>query len=292
MRRLRSLQHNGTGYLFLAPMLLAMSLFTLYPLVETIRLSFTNSNGVSGSYVGLINYRYVLGDNVFWQALVNTVYMGLGTMIIGIPISLLIATLINCLPAGQSLFKALYFVPNITSAIAAAIAFMYVFYPTGEGWVNAFLSWFGIGPFRWFADPGLARFGVIIMSVWHGLGYLTLIWLAGLQTVSRELKEAAQVDGASALRRWWHVTLPALRPITTFIVTIEIINGFKRFADVYQIGGADGEPGGSLATVMVYIYRVGFNSFAFGQAAAASTVTFAIIIAVTFLNLRLFRERD
>lgn len=284
-------QHHVIAYLFLAPMLGALLVFSIYPLAETFRLSFTNSNGVTGSYVGLDNYDYILRDQQFWSALSNTAYIGILTIIIGIPVSLIIATLINSLPATKSFFKAVYFAPNITSAVAAAIAFMYVFYPTEQGWVNVVLSWFGLGPFGFFADPETAKLGVVLMAVWHGLGYTTLIWLAGLQAIPRELHEAAAVDGAGPLRSWWHVTVPGLRPITFFIIVVESINSFKRFSDVYQIGGVDGQPGGSLTTIMIYIYRTGFNNFDFGKASAATVVMFAMVILLTLINFTIYRRR-
>lgn len=279
------------GYIFLAPMFIALTAFTIYPLFETARLSFTNSNGVTGSYVGLENYRFVLTDPTFWSAVGNTVYIGSLTILIGVPLSLVLATLINALPACQSFFKAVYFAPNVTSAVAAAIAFLYVFYPSEQGWVNVALSTVGLGPFRFFADPNTAQLGVVMMAVWHGLGYTTLIWLAGLQTIPRELHEAAAVDGANALRRWWHVTVPGLRPITFFIIVVESINCFKRFSDVYQIGGTDGQPGGVLTTIMIYIYRTGFNTFDFGKASAASLITFSLVIGLTLVNFWVFRGR-
>ncbi len=281
---------RNRGYAFLAPTLLALAAFTLYPLVETIRLSFTNSNGIRGQFIGLENYQYVLADGEFWAALVNTLYIGVLALVIGVPLSLVVATLINTLGRTSGIYKALYFSPNITSAIAAALAFSYLFYPAPQGWMNTFLGYFGVEPLRWFADPEWARFGVVLMSVWHGLGYTTLIWLAALQSIPAELHEAASVDGAHALRRWWHVTVPGLRSITFFIVVVQSIGMFKRFADVYQIGGSDGQPGGTLTTLMVYIYRVGFNNFDFGKASAAALVMFAMIIVLTLVNFAFFRK--
>lgn len=279
------------GYVFLIPMMLSLSIFTLYPLVETFRLSFTNSNGIQDEYIGTANYDYILGDWMFWDALWNTVYIGGLTVLIGVPLSLVIATLINSLPAMQSFFKAVYFAPNVTSAIAASIAFTYVFYPTEQGWINALLGQVGIGPLGFFSDPATARASVVLMAVWQGLGYTTLIWLAGLQGVPKELHEAAAIDGAGALRRWWSVTLPILRPITFFIIVVESINAFKRFAEVYQIGGTDGQPGGVLTTIMLYIYRTGFNTFDFGKASAATALLFLIILSLTCVNFVFFRKR-
>lgn len=291
-RRRLSTRSDGIGYLFLLPTMASLAIFTLYPMLDTLWLGFTNSNGVSGSFVGLSNYRYVLTDSEFWGAVYNTVYIGVLTIAIGVPLSLVVASLINSLPAFRSLFKAVYFAPNVTSAIASAIAFLYVFYPSSDGWVNAALGVFGVQPQTWFADPNLSRLGLVAMSVWHGLGYLILIWLAGLQAIPRTLQEQAAVDGAGWARRWWHITVPGLRPITFFIIVIETINAFKRFADAYQIGGPDGQPGGTLTTILVYIYRTGFNTFDFGRASAASLITFIMIIALTLINFRFFGRGD
>ncbi len=280
-----------TGYLFLLPMVAAMSLFVLYPLEEVVRLSFTNSNGVHGTYVGLSNYAFILNDPAFRQAVSNTLYIGGLSVGFAVLCSLILASLIRSLPAYQTLFKTVYFLPNVTSAIAAAIGFLYLFYPTQGGWVNVALGWVHLGPFPWFIDPNFAPVGMVVIWVWHSIGYLALIWLAGFQTVPPEVYEAAAVDGASRLRTWWSITVPLLRPILLFILVIESIASFKRFADVYQVGGADGQPGGSLTTLMVYVYRYGFANFSFGIAAAASVAAFLLALAVTLIIFGLLRER-
>lgn len=280
-----------SGYAFLLPTLVAVALFTVYPLFNTVYLSFTNSNGVTGDWVGLENYRATLADSQFWQALWNTLYIGLLAMLVQIPLSLVIATLINSAARGAGLFKAFYFSPNVTSGIASALAFTYLLYPDAQGWLNTAIGWLGLEPQRWFADPALARQSVVIMSVWHGLGYTTLIWLAALQSISKELHEAAAVDGAGSFKRWLHITVPGLRPITFFIVVVQTIGMFQRFTDVYQIGGADGQPGGKLSTLMIYIYRVGFNNFDFGRASAAGLLMFVLIIIATAANFLFGKEK-
>lgn len=282
---------NAIGYLFMAPMIIALGAFVIYPIIETGRLSLTDSNGVTGTFIGFRNYTDTLADRTFWEALWNTFYIGFWTIIIGLPLSLLVALLINSLPAFKSLAKAVYFLPNITSAIATATAFTYLFYPSEKGWFNTALGWVGIEPLGWFTDPSWARFGVALMAIWHGLGYTTLIWLAGLQAIPQELHEAAATDGANGRQAFRHVTLPGLRPMLVFLVIIETINSFKRFADVYQIGGPDGQPGGSLVTVMIYIYRTGFSSGAFGKASAACFILFAIVALMIALNMIVGRKR-
>lgn len=280
-----------TGWLMFVPTALPLVAFTVFPMFYAGWLSLTNSNGVTGEFVGIANYRSVLGDELFWSAMWNTVYIGLGSLVLSVPLSLIVASMINSLPRCQSLFKSIFFAPNVTSAISVSIAFLYVFYPTDGGWANSLLGLFGIDPLRFFADPALARIGVVVMATWHGIGFLILIWIAGLQNVSPQLHEAAACDGAGAVRRWWHVTVPGLRPVIFFVVVTQSIASFKRFADVYQIGGSDGQPGGVLTTLMIYIYRTGFNTFEFGKASAASFIVFAAIAIVTALNFRIFREK-
>lgn len=285
---------NGdlTGWLMFLPTTASLVVFTIYPIIRAGWLSLTDSNGVGGHFIGMRNYTEVLADPQFWQATINTVFMGIGSLVLAVPLSLIAATLINNQPRLQGVFKAVFFAPNVTSAIAASIAFLYVFYPSSGGWANALLGLAGIGPLRFFADPTLARPGVVIMSTWHGFGFLVLIWIAGLQNVPAELHEAAACDGAGRLQRWWHVTVPALRPVLFFVIVTQTIDSFKRFADVYQIGGADGQPSGVLSTLMVYIYRTGFNTFEFGKASAASFVVFAIIAVATAINFRAFADTD
>ncbi len=280
-----------TGYLFLAPMVFALCAFTLYPLGEVVRLSFTNSNGVYGSYVGFNNYKFLLHDPAFLQSIHNTIYMGGLSVVFAVALSLILASLINSLPAYQSLFKTVYFLPNVTSAIATAIGFVYLFYPTEGGWANTALGWFHLGPYRWFIDPNFAPLGMVVVWVWHSIGYLALIWLAGFQTIPRDIYEASEVDGASKLQAWWSITIPMLRPIVLFILIIQAIASFKRFADVFQIGGSDGQPGGALATLVVYVYRYGFADFSFGIASAALVVGVILALVTTAVIFTVLRER-
>lgn len=286
------LRKDLPGYVFMLPTLAALTAFTLYPLVDTAWLSLTNSNGTSGSFIGLQNYQSIFSDSAFWRALWNTLYMGVLTLVIGVPLSLVVATLINAVGRLSAVYKALYFSPNVTSAIATAVAFGYLFYPTSDGWVNSALGLVGIHPIEWLSDPSVARFSLAMLAVWHGLGYTTLIWLAGLQAVPNELHEAAMTDGASAFQRWRHITIPGLRPVTFFIIVIQTIAMFQQFSEVYQIGGSDGQPGGVLSTLMIYIYRTGFNVFDFGRASAATMALFVIILVATLFNFSLSRNRS
>jgi ABC-type sugar transport system permease subunit len=284
-------ERNGVAYLFTLPLIIAMGTFSFYPILESFRISFYKHDGVNKSFRGLANYDYILHDDVFWGAFYNTLYMGFLSVVIGVPLSFVVASLINAVPVGKSFFKAVFFAPNVTSIIAVTVVFMFLFYPTDQGLVNTFVQWAGFEPRHWFSDPGFSKIGIVIMDLWHNIGYSMLIWLAGIQSIPRDLYEAGEVDGANKFQQWLYITIPNLRPYFFFMVVIGTINAFKRFGDVFIIGGVDGMPGGSLTTLMTYMYRLGFQVFEFGRSAAASFIMFAIIIIFTLINFQIFREK-
>ncbi|NHN30303.1 carbohydrate ABC transporter permease [Paenibacillus agricola] len=285
---------HTVGYLFLLPLILGVVTFSLYPIGEAFRISLYHHNGVRGVWAGFSNYEFIWSDKTFWRALKNTIIMGVMGLGIGLPASFIIASMINGITARRLsvLFKAIYFLPNVTSTVAASIVFLLLLYPTEKGIANTFLSWFGVAPLGWLADPRYAQFSVILMDTWHGLGYSVLIWLAGLQGISRDLYEAASVDGAKRLQQWFYITIPSMKPVIFFMVVMGTINAFKRFGEVFVIGGPDGNPGGSLFTLMLYVYRYGFYTYEFGKAAAASYVIFIIILIFTLFNFKAFQNKD
>ncbi|WP_262685492.1 carbohydrate ABC transporter permease [Paenibacillus baimaensis] len=285
---------HTVGYLFLLPLILGVVTFSLYPIGEAFRISLYHHNGVRGIWAGFSNYEFIWYDKTFWRALRNTIIMGVMGLGMGLPLSFIIASLINGIAARRIsiLFKAIYFLPNVTSTVAASIVFLLLLYPTEKGIANSVLSWFGVAPLGWMADPRLAQFSVILMDTWHGLGYSVLIWLAGLQGIPRDLYEAASVDGAKRMQQWFYITIPGMKPVIFFMVVMGTINAFKRFGDVFVIGGPDGNPGGSLFTLMLYVYRYGFYTYEFGKAAAASYVIFIIILLFTLFNFKAFQNKD
>lgn len=254
----------------------------------------TSGSGATAKWAGVSNYSYVLSDSVFWKSLYNTMFMGLLSMICGICISFILASLINSLRwhFGKNMFKAIYFLPNVVSAVATSLLFSFLFYPDEAGLFNYVLGLVGIGPLGWFTDAQFSRFGIVLMSMWGALGYNTIIFLAGLQSVPRDLYEAAEVDGASALHRWLYITIPYLRPIFFFMIVMGTIGGMKRFTDVWLIGGTAGNPDGSLMTSVLYIYRNAFLASQMGVATAASYLLFIIILVLTMLLMLLNRRAN
>lgn len=278
------------GWTFVLPTLIGIAAFTVYPALQAFKLSFYQHNGVTGWWVGMYNYGYVLRDSQFWAAAKSTLWIGGLQTALGLPASLIVASLISSSRYGKNMFKAIFFLPNTTSIVAATLIFMLLFFPDETGPMNALLRLVGVGPQRWFSSPVLAPWGIVAIALWHATGYNALIWLAGLQAIPSELYEASEVDGASRLEQWWYITLPAVRPIFVFLVIISLIAVFRRFGDVFVVGGTDGQPAGSLFTLMLYIYRYGFLTFDFGISAAASFIVFMIILGLTLVNFKVLNR--
>lgn len=287
-------RNDWTGFLFVSPLVIGIATFALYPMTAALLMSFQKTYGFLGTWVGLANYKIVLTDGSFWSSLYNTIYMGLLSVILGIGLSFILASLINSLPwkGGKNFFKAVYFLPNVVSAVATSILFSFLFYPGKEGLLNSLFGIFGVEPVGWFTDPQMAQNSIVLMGLWGALGYNTIIFLAALQSVPRDLYEAAEVDGASGISKWWYITIPYLRPIFLFMIIIGTINGMKRFTDVWVIGGTAGNPNGKLLTSVLYIYRNAFVSADMGLATAASYLLFIVILILTVLMLMANRRRN
>lgn len=283
------------GYLFSAPLVIGVLAFAIYPMVGALVLSFQRSTtSFGGEWVGFNNYRFVLTDTIFWKSLYNTLYMGVLSVLLGVSLSFILATLIHNVPwmKWRNFFKGVYFLPNIVSAVATSILFQFLFHPSREGLLNFVLSFIGIDPIGWFTNPSVSRFSIVLMALWGMLGYNTIIFLAGLTSVPSDLYEAAEVDGANAFQKWFYITIPYLRPIIFFMIIMSTIGAMKRFTDVWLIGGTAGNPAGSLMTVVLYIYRNAFLANQMGIATAASYLLFVLIFLLTLFLLWLNRKSN
>ena len=292
-RQLRLLKQEYVWYLFLAPTIITIVLMTYVPLVKTLSLSmFTSRNGTYENFVGLLNYINILTDQHFWNALLNTLYIGLFVLLLNIPISFVLACMINSLKYCKNLYKSLYFLPNVTSVVAITIIFRYMFHPSAAGTINYFLGSFGLGPYGWLNDPAMSKWVVIIMAVWHGVGYNIIIWLAGLQSIPQEMYEAATVDGANMLQKWRYITIPLSRPIFVFMLIMGTMDALRRFSDVWTLGGSTGSPLRSLQTIVTYFYDKGMLAGQYGVGAAAAVIIFVLIMTITSLNLVVTNKKD
>ncbi|WP_106505635.1 carbohydrate ABC transporter permease [Brachybacterium timonense] len=281
-RKRRSSLHRPDrfwGSIFIAPPVLGFALFALAPLLYSFYAAFTHWNGLSAPlFSGLTNFERMIGDELFWTALGNTVFLMLGIPI-GLFISLLLALALNRPLPGRAVFRVLYYLPGVSSV--AAISILWQWALNGDfGFINQLLSIVGIDGPNWLNEKAWVKPALIIMGVWKGIGFSTLLYLAALQSVPRNLLEAAQLDGAGTIDRFRHVTVPMLRPVTFFLVVTGIIGGAQMFAEINIMTPTGGPEFGS-ATIVWYIWREGFQNLQLGYATAMSLVLGLMIFLVT-----------
>ena len=293
----RQLDWHPIGYLFIAPALLLFLVFIFVPLFASLYLSFTEYNVIHAPrWVGLENFRTLLVDDPrFWKAFRNTVLYVVGVVPTGISISLLLAAALEELVRGKQLFKVLYFIPTITSVVAIAAVWKWLFAGEKFGLINYGLIQLGLAPIDWLLSPRWLLPAIIIMSIWAGLGYNMVFFSAGISTIPQALYEAAKVDGANWWERFWHVTVPMLRPTLTFIVVMGVITSFQVFDQVYIMTGGTGEGIGGVLdsglTLVAYLYDQGFAKFRMGYASAIAYLIFGCVFGLTLINIRRLRAR-
>ncbi len=285
------------AYLFIAPALILFAIFTFIPLFASLFLSFTDYNVIHAPrWVGLENFRaLVLDDARFWKAFRNTVLYVIGVVPSGISIALVMAAGLEELTRGKQFFKVLYFIPTVTSVVAIAAVWKWLFAGEKFGLINYALITLGLQPVDWLLSPTWIMPAIMIMSIWAGLGYNLVFFSAGISTIPTTLYEAAKVDGANWWQRFWHVTVPMLRPTLVFVVIMAVINSFQVFDQVYILTGGTGEGIGGVLdsglTLVAYLYDQGFTKFHMGYASAIAYLIFGCVFGLTLINVRMLRAR-
>lgn len=283
-------QETRAGLLFVLPWLIALLVFTTYPVLATFYLSFTDYNILQPpSWVGLDNFRTIFAeDPAFWKAARNSAVFA----IVSVPLKLIIAfglaLLLNMGVRGIGIYRTVFYLPTLVPPIAATIIFILLFSPLG-GPVNTILGWFGIRAPNWFDDPVWAMPALIVLSIWP-LGVETLAFLAGLKEIPQDLLDAAAVDGAQGWQKLRHVIIPLITPVILFNLIIGVIYSFQIFTQALVVGGQNGEPLESTLMFLVLIYRNAFRYFAMGYAAALSVILFVIVLILTALIFRSARS--
>jgi len=275
----------GIVALFLAPSFTALVLFSLGPMLGTSWVSLHEWNLIKpAEFIGLDNYRELWGDENFRRALRNTLYYLVGYLPLVTVGGLGLALLLNQRVRGVSFFRALYFLPVVTSWVVVSLLWKWLLNPK-DGLVNVMLGWVGIDGPGWWTSPTWAMPSVILASAWKDLGFVMVILLAGLQSIPETLYEAARIDGAGSWRRLRSITLPLLTPSLFFVLVISLINGFQVFDQVWVMTG-----GGPARSSTVVVEQIVKNTFSYGRAgyaSAQSMALFAIILLVTAVQLRL-----
>jgi multiple sugar transport system permease protein len=285
-------KENRAGYIFVMPALIVFLVLVAFPFFFSIFLAFTQWNFLSGfkgiRMIGLDNFTMLLKDRRFRQAILNTFIYSAATVPVSIILSLVLAYLLNGKTYGKNILRLCFFIPYISSVVALAAVFKFLF--RDDGIVNNVLVnlHFISAPLKWFSDPKLSRWPIIFLMIWTAVGYEVIIYIAALQNVSRSLYEAAQIDGGNAFQIFRSITVPLISPTTFYLVVVRLIATFKVFTsiNIMTMGTA-----ASMNTSMVTeIYSQAFSGYKFGYASAEALVLFLIIFIITRLNFLLQKK--
>ncbi|MFI1798184.1 carbohydrate ABC transporter permease [Streptomyces sp. NPDC020379] len=282
----------ASPWLFLLPGLGVIAAFSLYPFVSTVQKAFTDARTLTpGSWVGLRNFQDMLGDDQFWVALRNSGLYVLLVVPFTVLLPLLLALLVQKRLPGVTFFRSAFYTPVVASVVVVSLIWAWML--DDRGLVNGILRFFGAGPVAFLGDEWLLLFSAMALTVWKGLGYYMIIYLAALANVPRELHEAAAVDGAGALRRFVSVTVPALRSTMVLIGALSSVAAFKVFSEVYLLAGPTGGPAGQDTTLVILVQRTGTGlNGRVGYASALSLVVFVIALLLMLLVLRADRKES
>lgn len=282
-------------FFFLTPAIGAIFIFFFIPVIAAFIISFTDfdiytlGDFSTLRFIGLDNYTKLLKDELFWTALKNTFYFVLVAGPLSIAVSLSVALLLNSkLTKFKSLFRLAYFLPVVTTLVAVAIVWRFIYHPN-FGILNFFLGLIGINPIDWLGDPFWAMPSIIILAVWKNFGYNMIIFIAGLQNIPEELYEAADIEGANAFQKFIHITLPMLAPTTLFVSIITMIGYFQLFAEPYVM--TQGGPLNKTLSIVQYMYQEGFRWWNMGYSASIAFVLFIIIFIGTLIQFRIQKSQ-
>jgi multiple sugar transport system permease protein len=290
----RARREERTAYLFLTPGLILFLVFMVIPMIAAAYLSFCRYDVIhSPSWIGMKNYARIWKDiangGVFYLSLRNTMQYAIGTIPVGMALALGLALLVNAGLRGSSLYRTTYYLPVVTSMVAVAMVWMWIYDPS-YGLLNYLLGKVSAGranPQAWLGSPKLAMMAIVAMSIWKGLGYNMVIYLAGLQGIPEHLYEAAMIDGATRWQRFRAITWPLLRPTTAFILVISTIGASQVFSQVYVM--TNGGPNNASTTIVHQIFQNAFSFMKMGYASAMAFVLFGLIFLLSLITLRLTR---
>lgn len=282
-------------YVFVFPFLLSFVLFFAYPLVSAGVMSFQEVLPGEVSFVGLDNYRALWNED-FGAALYNSSRYTMWTLLLLIPVPMLLAVLLNSKRMVFShFFRSTLFIPALTSVVVAGVIFRLIFGELDGALLNTILHWFGLPSQKWLYSSSLGMVALVVLAGWRWMGINVLYFLSALQSIPGELVEAAQIDGAGKLRRLWSITIPLLKPITIYVVTITIYGGYAMFTESYMLWAGKPSPQNIGLTMVGYIYQQGFQYFNLGFGSAIGLTLLAITLIVSMVQLALtgmFRKEE
>ncbi len=305
----RNQRDGWLAFLLLFPALALLGVFSLLPLGYTAYASLYAMRMGQGPFVGFANYVHALTNPEFWQSLLVTVYYAAGTIPATMALSFVLASMLFRMVRGRGLFRTLYFLPYVTSVVAAATVWRALLNPN-FGPVNAFLSSLGAPGPAWLLEPrgvlslltgglvpasvgpSLSLCCIMIFEMWHSFGFMVIIFLAGLTAIPRELEDAARIDGAGWTQTHWHVTLPLLSPTILFLAVVSVVRAFQSFSSFYALAGFKGRgPANSTQNLVVYLYTSFYEYGEWGYGAAVATLLSIAIVMLTLLQWRFLGRR-
>lgn len=274
----------AVGYLLILPVFLLYGVFTLWPIVDSFFMSFTNAaltNPIT-RWIGLENYAAVAGNPEFWQSFYNTTVFAIQVLPLNIAISLALALLVQRRFLGVGIFRTIFYAPVVTSMVGVAVVWLWIFNPS-FGILNMVLQALHLPTQSWLVEPNWSLEVIVLLRVWKGVGANMVIFLAGLNSIPRELLEAADVDGASRFKRFWLVVWPLLRPTTLYVIVLGTISLFQAFSEMYVM--TQGGPIGTSTTVVYYMFENAFQAYQLGYGSAIAFVLFIVIFILSLFNL-------
>lgn len=284
------LRRNLTPYLFLLPALIVLGMTVFWPVCQAFYLSFTKYEyGLSPypEWIGLANFQRLWIDPIFWKTLGNTLLYLIGVVPVLVILPLILALLVNQKLRGISWFRAAFYAPVVISMVVAGIAWRWLY--ASNGLFNQLLKQLAISSIPWLTSPSWAIFSVMLVTIWKGLGYYMVIYLAGLQSIPTELYEAAELDGSDGYLKHWDITVPLMRPYLALVAVISAISATKVFEEVYIM--TQGGPLNSSKTVVYYLYEQAFTNLETSYACTIGLVLFLLILGLSILNLKLGQGR-
>lgn len=288
--RTRRAREALTGLAFAAPAVAVFAVFMFWPLIQVFWISLQQTRGFGiAKWVGLQNYQEILSDKIFWTALWNTALYTAISVPLCLVAGLAAALLLNKRMPARGLIRAVYYLPAVISGVSSALIGAWLF-NEDIGLVNRILDVVGLGPVPWQSEGVPALLSLVAISLWIGLGFNMVVYLAALQGIPREVFEAARCDGASRWATLRRITIPQLGPTTFFLIVIGIINSFQVFDIVYVMTG--GGPGNSTTMLVTYAYSAGFEQRQQGYASAIGVVLYLIVLVMTIVQWRVNKRRD
>ncbi len=284
-------RYHLTAYFFIAPIVILFGIFRVYPSLQTLAYSFFRVELLRGrfTFIGFENFLALLDDKIFLKAVINTLIYVVSIVPISAGLALILAVLFNTHFRLKELFKAIYFAPMVTSTVAAAMVWLWLYNPQ-FGLFNVILKIFGLSPQPWLMSSHQALLSIIIFSIWKSLGYNMIIYIAGLQAIPDVYYEAARIDGAGLLQQFFRITLPLLTPTTTFILIYNSILSFQVFDQVFVLTG--GGPAYATTVVVMELYQQAFLKYRFGYASAMAMVLFVFILSITIGQYAIGKKRE